>query len=245
MRKAAAQIIAIIDGGSLDLLFNNAGINISRREMTEDGIEKQFATNHVGPFLLTNLLMSLLVRGGGRVVNTSSEAHRISPVRFSDWNLEPGKEVPADEEPRRGMPEGILRGGGRYVVSSYGIMVWNLVLTENWFRYEPSVAYGQSKTANILFAVSLSSKLAATGVICYAIHPGSKCSSLKIAREILTQGIAIMTDLVRDMDEEGVKGLTSSIEVWKTADQGAATMLVAALDPKLAGKCPHSPLLRY
>jgi hypothetical protein len=53
-----------------------------------------------------------------------------------------------------------------------------------------------------------------------------------------------MTDLVRDMDEEGVKGLTSSTEVWKTADQGAATMLVAALDPKLAGRCSHSQFLR-
>jgi NAD(P)-dependent dehydrogenase (short-subunit alcohol dehydrogenase family) len=118
VRKAAAQITTIIHGGSLDLLFNNAGINISQRKLTEDGIERQFATNHVGPFLLTNLVMSLLVKGGGRVVNVSSEAHRISPVRFSDWNLEPRKEVPVDEEPRRGMPEGILRGGGGYVISS-------------------------------------------------------------------------------------------------------------------------------
>jgi NAD(P)-dependent dehydrogenase (short-subunit alcohol dehydrogenase family) len=66
------------------------------------------------------------------------------------------------------------------------VEVWNLVLIEGWFRYEPSVAYGQSKTANILFAVGLSSRVAATGVKCYAIHPGSKCSILKIFKAILT-----------------------------------------------------------
>lgn len=43
-----------------------------------------------------------------------------------------------------------------------------------------------------------------------------------------------MTDLVRDLDETSLKGLASSTEVWKDIDQGAATMLVAALDPKLS-----------
>jgi NAD(P)-dependent dehydrogenase (short-subunit alcohol dehydrogenase family) len=70
----------------LDVLFNNAGINLSVRRLTEGGVEMQFATNHLGPFLLTNVLLPLMRtgKGGARVVNTSSEAHRISPVRFSD-----------------------------------------------------------------------------------------------------------------------------------------------------------------
>lgn len=67
------------------MLFNNAGINISERRLTKEGVEMQFATNHLGPFLFTNLLLPFMNVGkGGRVVNTSSEAHRISPVRFSD-----------------------------------------------------------------------------------------------------------------------------------------------------------------
>lgn len=43
-----------------------------------------------------------------------------------------------------------------------------------------------------------------------------------------------MTDLVRELDDVSLKGLTSTTEVWKNTDQGAATILVAALDSKLS-----------
>ena len=46
-----------------------------------------------------------------------------------------------------------------------------------------------------------------------------------------------MTDLVRGLDDAGLKGLTSATTVWKDIYQGAATMLVAAFDPLL--KCEH------
>jgi NAD(P)-dependent dehydrogenase (short-subunit alcohol dehydrogenase family) len=73
-------------GKGIDGLFNNAGINSSQRRLTKEGVELQFGTNHLGPFLLTNLLMPLLLvnEGGSRIVMTSSEVHRISPMRFSD-----------------------------------------------------------------------------------------------------------------------------------------------------------------
>ena len=60
----------------LDVLVNNAGAVFSRRELTEDGIEKTFALNHLAPFLLTQLLLGL-VQGApaGRIVNVSSEIH--------------------------------------------------------------------------------------------------------------------------------------------------------------------------
>jgi NAD(P)-dependent dehydrogenase (short-subunit alcohol dehydrogenase family) len=88
VRKAAESCKKILErqGRGVDVFFNNAGINISERRLTEEGVEMQFATNHLGPFLLTNLLLPYMKIGnrGIRVVNTSSEAHRISPVRFSD-----------------------------------------------------------------------------------------------------------------------------------------------------------------
>jgi NAD(P)-dependent dehydrogenase (short-subunit alcohol dehydrogenase family) len=88
VRKAAESCKKILEkeGRGIDVLFNNAGINISERRLTEEGVEMQFATNHLGPFLLSNLLLPFMKTGnrGARVVNTSSEAHRISPVRFSD-----------------------------------------------------------------------------------------------------------------------------------------------------------------
>jgi len=45
-----------------------------------------------------------------------------------------------------------------------------------------------------------------------------------------------MTDLVRDLDKKSLEGLASTAEIWKTADEGAATMVVAAFDPKLTGR---------
>ena len=151
-----AEITSLIGSGSIDVLFNNAGINTSTRKLTPEGIELQFGTNHVGPFLLTNLLLPLLLRNrkGARIVNTSSEAHRISPVRFGDYNQEPGAKVETEDEPRRGLPEGILRGDG---------------------GYEPGVAYGQSKTANVLMAVGLNARLGRRkGVESFAVMPGSE-----------------------------------------------------------------------
>jgi NAD(P)-dependent dehydrogenase (short-subunit alcohol dehydrogenase family) len=61
---------------SLDVLINNAGAASGNRVLTVDGIERTFAVNHLGPFLLTNLLLDLLVAApAARVVNTVSETH--------------------------------------------------------------------------------------------------------------------------------------------------------------------------
>jgi retinol dehydrogenase-12 len=67
----------------LHILLNNAGIMACPRSETEDGFETQFGVNHLGHFLLTNLLLpSLKKAGSARVVNVSSNSHRISGIRF-------------------------------------------------------------------------------------------------------------------------------------------------------------------
>jgi NAD(P)-dependent dehydrogenase (short-subunit alcohol dehydrogenase family) len=58
----------------IDVLANNAGAVFSSRVETSEGLEKTFALNHLAPFLLTNLLLDRL--HGGRVVTTSSDAHK-------------------------------------------------------------------------------------------------------------------------------------------------------------------------
>jgi retinol dehydrogenase 12 len=69
----------------LDVLLNNAGLIIDRRKVTGDGFEATFATNHLAHFLLTHLLMERLQASGpARVVNVSSEAHRVGSVDFLD-----------------------------------------------------------------------------------------------------------------------------------------------------------------
>lgn len=74
--------------GSLDVLINNAGARFDRYEETEDGIERTFATNHLGHFLLTALLLDLLLAApAGRVLVTGSSAHQQAPAG-DEWCLD-------------------------------------------------------------------------------------------------------------------------------------------------------------
>lgn len=60
----------------IDVLISNAGAIFARRELTVDGIEKTFATNHLAPFLLTHLLLDLVLAAPtGRIVIVASESH--------------------------------------------------------------------------------------------------------------------------------------------------------------------------
>jgi len=69
----------------LHLLVNNAGVYLTRRITTVDGLESTFAINHLGPFLLTSLLLDLLKASApSRIVNISSDAHNGAKVDFED-----------------------------------------------------------------------------------------------------------------------------------------------------------------
>ena len=62
----------------LDVLINNAGITESMRRENEDGFEMTLATNFLGPFLLTHLLLDLLQAAApSRIINIPSDAHRL------------------------------------------------------------------------------------------------------------------------------------------------------------------------
>src|SRR5213078_4067621 len=75
----------------LDVLVNNAGLATRRREVTQDRIERTFAVNHLGPFLLTNLLLDLLRRSApARVVIVASAAHRAGDMPFDNLQFEHG-----------------------------------------------------------------------------------------------------------------------------------------------------------
>ena len=83
IRACAGAVTKLTD--KLDLLINNAGIMAVPFGRTPAGCELQFGTNHIGHFLLTNLLVPLLLKAGkARVVNLSSGGHKHSPVDFSD-----------------------------------------------------------------------------------------------------------------------------------------------------------------
>jgi len=72
----------------LDVLVNNAGVILPGRHETIDGNELQFGVNHLGHFLLTNLLLDILITSRpARIVNVTSGAHKIGKIHFDDINL--------------------------------------------------------------------------------------------------------------------------------------------------------------
>jgi retinol dehydrogenase 14 len=72
----------------LDILINNAGTFSTSREETEDGFEKTMGTNHLGPFLLTHLLLPLLKRAPeARIVNVSSRAAFFGRIDLEDLQM--------------------------------------------------------------------------------------------------------------------------------------------------------------
>jgi NAD(P)-dependent dehydrogenase (short-subunit alcohol dehydrogenase family) len=167
----------------LDLLINNAGVMASPEFRVGAGWEGQFATNHLGHYVLTNLLWPALTRGdGARVVALTSAAHRRSDIRFDDLQFE--------RDP-----------------------------------YDKWRAYGQSKTANSLFAVQLDALGKDEGVRAFAVHPGG-----------------IMTPLQRHLSQEEMRASGwldehgNPIGWFKTPEQGAATTVWAATSPQLAAR---------
>jgi NAD(P)-dependent dehydrogenase (short-subunit alcohol dehydrogenase family) len=74
---------------SLDVLVNNAGAFYSQRKVSKDGLEMTFALNHIGYFLLTNLLLETLKHGkNARIVSVSSGAHLSGKMNFDDLQFE-------------------------------------------------------------------------------------------------------------------------------------------------------------
>lgn len=87
IRRLASEFTSRYD--RLDILINNAGVLVPRRSLTVDGIETTFAVNHLGYFLLTNLLLDTIKSSApARIVNTSSAAHQSASLDFDDLQNE-------------------------------------------------------------------------------------------------------------------------------------------------------------
>jgi len=101
VREAAAELRERHD--VIDVLVNNAGVNHLSGRTTADGFDEMVATNHLGPFLLTNLLLGpLQLAPSARVVVTASEAHRSAFGLDLDRLAEPATYGPVGAERRYG-----------------------------------------------------------------------------------------------------------------------------------------------
>ncbi|KAI2472412.1 NAD(P)-binding protein [Annulohypoxylon bovei var. microspora] len=199
VRRAAKEVLEAT-ASKVDVLINSAG-NMGLKEYTVDkqGIEMQLSANHVGHFLLTNLLVPALLAAadankehGSRVVNLTSLGYLISPFRFDDYNFSGGK------------------------------------------TYDLWTAYGQAKTANILFSYALTKRLKERGVNSFAAHPGSNLDTQLGSHLTMDDYDSIYETTKRNTGQDFVFDSPR----FKTYAQIGATPLTAALDPEIAAKAP-------
>jgi NAD(P)-dependent dehydrogenase (short-subunit alcohol dehydrogenase family) len=119
-----------------------------------------------------------------------------------------------------------VAGGARVVsVSSSAHLRSPVVFSDIHFRerrYEPWAAYGQSKTANVLFAVEATKRWANDGITVNALMPGGIRTNLQ----------RYVTD--EDLDRMRAQ-MGSTVVNWKTPEQGAATSVLVATSPLLEG----------
>ncbi len=175
----------------IDLLINNAGVMACPFSRTVDGFEMQFGTNHLGHFLLTNLLLEpLLAATEPRVVCLSSAGHQESGILWDDPNFE----------------------------------------TAEYFNW---TAYGQSKTANALFALELDRRCSPQGLHAFAVHPGVIMTPL--SRHMTDADFTWMGERAERVNAaaenagEGAPAFT-----FKSVEAGAATTVWAATAADLA-----------
>lgn len=166
----------------IDMLICNAGIMACpETRIGPEGWESQFATNHIGHYVLTNRIWDTL-NPGARIVCVSSAGHHLSPIRWSDVHFKREK-------------------------------------------YDKWLAYGQSKTANALFALQLDEYGMEFNIRAFSLHPGK-----------------IFTPLQRHLKQEEMieagwldKNGRPADPTFKTLEEGAATQVWAATSPKLEG----------
>jgi len=87
VRQAAEIILA--DHPRIDVLINNAGVHITRRTVTGNGIETVFCVNHLASFLFTRLLLDRLIESApARIIQVNSQGHRFGGLDLEDLNWE-------------------------------------------------------------------------------------------------------------------------------------------------------------
>ncbi|KAI9166437.1 Short-chain dehydrogenase TIC 32 A, chloroplastic [Paramyrothecium foliicola] len=212
VRAAAAELLSWADLPAVDILVNSGAVMaLPERTIGEDGVEMHFATNHVGHFLLSCLIMPKLIKaaeanpkGATRIVNVTALSPVTSAIRWSDINFgRKSRDLPETERP------------------NYDVhRAWGVPDPEN-ASYIPLEGYHQSKVANLLFSIAATRRLYERhGILSLAVHPG-----------------IMQTELMRDFSRATLDAIDAmhgaGVFSFRSLGAGAATSVVAALDPKL------------
>lgn len=221
VRNAAGIINETIT--KLDIMINNAGIMAVPFATNKNNIESQFVTNHLGHFLLTALVHSKIRAAGknARIVNLTSDGYMIGPCRLDDVNFNDGKD------------------------------------------YDRWSGYGQAKTANILFTRQLASKgivsfavhpggeslmLKLSDVALFAPSARNPESPFAYLSTDSPSLVIFGTNLSNHLEGDGTAfneikdiairntGMTFQVGEPKSIQQGVATTLITALDPRITDR---------
>lgn len=177
IRELAAAYRAKFD--RLHVLVNNAGAILGEHRMTDDGVEATFATNHLGYFLLTNLLLDVIEASApARIVSVASDVHHTATLDFDDLSFQ-----------RRGYSP-----MAAYGMSKLANVVWSAELAQ---RLE-----GKGVTANSLHPGVIASNFGQSG-------PAWMRFGVKLVAPLLTspqKGAATTLYLATSPEVEGVTG---------------------------------------
>ena len=144
----------------LHVLVNNAGALFALRRDSVDGIEMTLALNHLGPYLLTTLLLDALKAAApARIVNVASSAHEdVEQCNFDHAATQVASQ----------------RWLGRYPETESASLFYSLAMP---WAHPAFLQYARSKLANVLFTTELARRLLGTGVTANALHPGIVASN--------------------------------------------------------------------
>jgi NAD(P)-dependent dehydrogenase (short-subunit alcohol dehydrogenase family) len=212
-RRGAAVTLAVRDveagekvAGEITAETGNADVDVRRLELTDLGSVRAFVDGW-------DLPLDLLINNAGVM------AIQERTFNGTDWEAQFATNFLGHFALTVGLHRSLARADGARVVSvsSSGHLFSPVVFDDVSFRfrpYDPLQAYGQSKTAVILFGVGASSRWADDGITVNTLNPG-----------------AISTSLQRHVG--GV--LATPVELQKTPAQGASTTLLLATSPQLEG----------
>jgi NAD(P)-dependent dehydrogenase (short-subunit alcohol dehydrogenase family) len=187
-------------------------VHVGRLDLADQASVSAFAASWPGP-------LDLLVNNAGVMAIPTLE---LSP---EGWEMQIATNHLGHFALALGLHEALAAAGHARIVSlsSVGHLRSPVVFDDLDFTsrpYDPGVAYGQSKTANVLFAVEATRRWAAEGIYVNAVHPGAIDT----------------TNLARHVDPDALAQLRASGRYrFKTPQQGAATSVLVATSPQLAG----------
>ncbi len=188
----------------------NIAVHVGRLDLADPASVAAFAATWTGP-------LDLLINHAGVMALPDLQ---LTP---RGWEMQLATNHLGHFALALGLHEALAAAGGARIVSlsSRGHLRSPVIFDDLNFtarRYDPWLAYGQSKTANVLFAVEATKRWASDGITANAVHPGAIAA----------------TNLSRHMDPEALAELRASgMFSYKTIEQGAATSVLVATSPLL------------